>query len=88
MAELLSTAEAAKVLDVTPGTLMVWRSVKRYPLRYIRVGRKIRYRQTESRAGRHFIDNCHGPLSGVPEHYWHGPESDSPHFGSTSVRRR
>ncbi len=47
MAELLSTEEAAKVLDVTPGTLMVWRSVKRYPLKYLRIGRKVRSRQTD-----------------------------------------
>ncbi len=42
--ELLTEKEAAAKLNVTPGTLSVWRSTRRYPLRYVRIGRKIRYR--------------------------------------------
>jgi len=42
--ELLTEKEAAAKLNVTPGTLSVWRSARRYPLRYVRIGRKIRYR--------------------------------------------
>jgi excisionase family DNA binding protein len=47
MIELLSTEQAAKTLGVTPGTLMVWRCTKRYPLRFVRIGRKIRYREED-----------------------------------------
>jgi excisionase family DNA binding protein len=47
MTELLDTQEAARRLDVTPGTLMVWRSTKRYPLKFVRIGRKVRYRPSD-----------------------------------------
>lgn len=47
MIELLSTEQAAQTLGVTPGTLMVWRCTKRYPLPFVRIGRKIRYRQDD-----------------------------------------
>jgi len=42
--KILPPAEAAEYLDVTVGTLAQWRHHKRYPLKYIRVGRKIAYR--------------------------------------------
>lgn len=48
--ELLSTEEAARQLGVTPGTLMVWRCTRRYPLRFIKVGRKVRYRPADLEA--------------------------------------
>ena len=42
---LLTPKEVAERLRVTVGTLNVWRCVNRYPgLKYIRVGRAIRYR--------------------------------------------
>lgn len=39
----LTEDQTSSVLDVTAGTLAVWRSAKRYPLAYARIGRKIRY---------------------------------------------
>lgn len=42
--ELLDEKQAAAKLDVTPGTLSVWRSTGRYALPFIKVGRKVRYR--------------------------------------------
>jgi len=48
--QLLNTTQAAEVLQVTPGTLMVWRCTKRYPLKFVRVGRNIRYRSTDLEA--------------------------------------
>ena len=48
--QLLNTTQAAEVLQVTPGTLMVWRSTKRYPLKFVRVGRNIRYRSSDLEA--------------------------------------
>jgi len=44
ISELLTETQAAERLNVTPGTLAVWRSTKRYALKFVRIGRKIRYR--------------------------------------------
>ena len=44
---LLTRSEAAKYMGITPGTLAVWACEKRYPLPYIKVGRAVRYRQTD-----------------------------------------
>ena len=40
---LLNRTEAAKYLGIKPQTLSVWASNKRYPLRYIKIGRSVRY---------------------------------------------
>ena len=45
--KLLSDPEAAELLCVTPQTLAVWRCKKRYNLPYIKVGRKVRYREAD-----------------------------------------
>lgn len=45
--ELLDENQAAKTIDVTPGTLSVWRSTGRYNLPFIKVGRKVRYRRAD-----------------------------------------
>lgn len=45
--ELLDDKAAAAVLDVTPGTLSVWRSTGRYALPFLKVGRNVRYRQAD-----------------------------------------
>jgi len=45
---LLTCDEAAALLQVRPQTLAVWRSSRRHPeLRYVRVGRSIRYRYAD-----------------------------------------
>ncbi len=42
---LLNEKQAAELLGTTPGTLSVWRCVRRYPeLRYVKIGRSVRYR--------------------------------------------
>jgi len=41
---LLTEQEAAKILAVSPRTLATWRSVGRYRLRFVKVGRSVRYR--------------------------------------------
>lgn len=46
-ADLLDETAAAAVLDVSPGTLAVWRSTGRYALPFLKVGRKIRYRRAD-----------------------------------------
>jgi excisionase family DNA binding protein len=43
--ELLTTAEAAALLDVSPQTLEVWRCTKRYPLPFLKIGRNVRYQR-------------------------------------------
>ena len=35
--------ETAALLDVSTGTLQVWRCTKRYPLAYVKIGRNVRY---------------------------------------------
>lgn len=44
---LLESLEAAEYLGVSPGTLEVWRSTKRYYLPYIKVGRLVKYRLSD-----------------------------------------
>jgi excisionase family DNA binding protein len=43
---LLTPIEAAAILQISVGTLAVWRATKRYPLAYIKVGRSVRYRKS------------------------------------------
>jgi excisionase family DNA binding protein len=47
---LFTEAEAADYLDLAPSTLSVWRATKRYPLKYIKVGRLVRYRRSDLEA--------------------------------------
>lgn len=53
-APLLTPAEAANILGTTPGVLAVWRTTKRYPLRYVKVGRSVRYKLEDVQS---FIDS-------------------------------
>ncbi len=46
-ADLLDERAAAELLDVSPGTLSVWRSTGRYALPFLKVGRKVRYRRAD-----------------------------------------
>ena len=41
---LLTPEQAASILGVTAGTLNVWRATRRYPLPYVKIGRKVMYR--------------------------------------------
>jgi predicted site-specific integrase-resolvase len=41
--QLLNNDEAAEFLGISPGTLVVWRCEKRYPVPYLKVGRKVLY---------------------------------------------
>jgi len=44
---LLTREEAATYLDVKPQTLACWATNRRYGLRYIKIGRSVRYRQSD-----------------------------------------
>jgi excisionase family DNA binding protein len=48
--ELLTTQEAADFLGISPGSLEVWRSTKRYAIPYIKCGRLVRYRRSDLEA--------------------------------------
>lgn len=48
--ELLDDKEAAEFLDLSPGTLSVWRSTGRYNLPFLKIGRKVRYRRVDLEA--------------------------------------
>lgn len=41
--KLLTERETADLLQVSPATLATWRSTERYPLKFIRCGRAVRY---------------------------------------------
>jgi excisionase family DNA binding protein len=45
--ELLSSQQAAALINVTSGTLSVWRSTGRYGIPFIKIGRKVRYRKSD-----------------------------------------
>lgn len=47
MQHLLSRNEAAQYLGIKPQTLAVWASTKRYDLSYVKVGRCVKYRQSD-----------------------------------------
>jgi len=50
MKKLLTPEQAADLLNVSPGTLMVWRCTGRYNLPYVKVGRLVRYRPEDIKA--------------------------------------
>ncbi len=41
---LLTPKEVADMLRVTVETLNVWRATKRYPLKYVKIGRNVLYK--------------------------------------------
>jgi len=43
--KLLTRKDAAKYLNVAPGTLAVWDCTKRYDLQPLKIGRSVRYRR-------------------------------------------
>jgi len=45
--KLLSPEQVADILGVSKQTLAVWRCERRYPLTYVKVGSRVRYRQDD-----------------------------------------
>lgn len=45
--DLLSRGEAAAYLGVAPATLATWACTKRYPLPMVKLGRVVKYRQSD-----------------------------------------
>lgn len=45
--DLLDEKQAADFLEVAPGTLSVWRSTGRYKIPFLKIGSKVRYRQSD-----------------------------------------
>jgi excisionase family DNA binding protein len=45
--DLLTRREAAAYLGVTPETLAVWASTRRYPLSFVKIGRLAKYRKSD-----------------------------------------
>lgn len=48
--QLLTRKQAAEILGVTEGTLAVWACNKRYGLRFIKVGRLVKYKLSDIEA--------------------------------------
>ncbi|MBN2295445.1 MAG: helix-turn-helix domain-containing protein [Pirellulales bacterium] len=44
---LLDEKKSAQFLDVSPGTLSVWRCERRYPLPYVKIGRSVKYKLSD-----------------------------------------
>lgn len=44
---LLTPKQAAEALGVTIGTLAVWRCTARYPLPFVKIGRRVKYREKD-----------------------------------------
>ena len=44
---LLTPKQTAETLGVTIGTLAVWRCTARYPLTFVKIGRRVMYRQSD-----------------------------------------
>lgn len=49
-AELVDDKTAAALIQVSPGTLSVWRSTGRYQLPFVKVGAKVRYKRCDLQA--------------------------------------
>ncbi len=47
MNDRMKADEAAKFLGITPRTLAVWRSSKRYKIPYVKVGSLVHYRRSD-----------------------------------------
>ena len=45
--KLLSEVETAAALGVSPATLATWRCTKRYPLKFVKCGRLVRYTEPD-----------------------------------------
>jgi len=45
--QLLTPTQVAKHLGISIETLNVWRATNRYPLAYVKVGRLVRYRESD-----------------------------------------
>jgi excisionase family DNA binding protein len=58
LSELISSDQAAEYLGITRKTLEVWRSTRRYPIPYIKVGRLVRYRKSDLEA--FLLSRVHG----------------------------
>lgn len=41
---MLDPTDAAQVLGVSAQTLSIWRCTNRYPLQYVKIGRRVKYR--------------------------------------------
>ena len=44
---LLDTGAAADYLGIKGHTLEIWRMTRRYPLPFVRIGRRVKYRQAD-----------------------------------------
>lgn len=47
---LLNREQAAEFLACKPSTLALWKTTKRYPLPYVKIGKNVRYRLSDLKA--------------------------------------
>lgn len=63
---LLTPKKAAEILGVAIGTLAVWRCTARYPLPFVKIGRRVMYREQDVN---NFIDKGLSDSSLMEFHY-------------------
>jgi Helix-turn-helix domain len=63
---LLTPQQTAEVLGVTIGTLAVWRCTARYPLPFVKIGRRVKYRVNDIN---NFIENNISTISEMENCY-------------------
>lgn len=54
--KLLCPKEAAKIIGVSEGTLAVWRCTKKYPIPFVKIGTRVRYKSDDINR---WIDSCY-----------------------------
>jgi excisionase family DNA binding protein len=69
ISQLLTPEEAAAALHVSDATLAVWRSTQRVSLKFVRIGRKILYREQDIEA---FITERTGTQTTHCDQAWRG----------------
>lgn len=52
---LMDTPTAAAYLGVSPHTLDTWRATKRYPIKYLKTGGRVKYRKSDLDA---WLESC------------------------------
>lgn len=45
--DLLTPTQCATLLGLSEGTLMIWRCTRQYPLNFIKIGGRVRYRRAD-----------------------------------------
>ena len=82
ISQLLTPEEAAAALHVSADTLAVWRSTQRVSLKFVRIGRKILYREQDIEE---FITERTGTQTTHCDQAWRGAGKRKPRSAVTRL---